>query len=246
MVRVKLSEIVKEFMDEQERMSAHQFPRFMRIAKRGLDELHWDIAGTPFNVILKVNKKNNTAALPSNFIKEVGVYVAEGEQLMILSRNANLIKTYNDCGELENGGVTNGIMPISYPTQFITKSNQFAGGVYGAGGRSFYGQYDIDFHTGLIMISSDFDRGEVYLKYLGSPMEENGDFYVHPYIKEPIKKYLYWKMIDFKDSAPAGEKQYRFDAYENAKLWAANQMTSIGADEQRDLNRRNFTLAPKL
>lgn len=246
MVKLNLSDIVAEFMDEQERLSPHQKPRFMRIAKRGLEELHWDIAGDPFNIILKVDKTNNTAPLPDNFIKEVGVYYTEGEQLVILSRNENLVKAVDDCGDLVNPTNRYGTWRNTYSPSTITKSNQFAGGLYGEGGRSNWGEYTIDFHTGLIFISTGLDKDEIYLRYLGSPIETKGDIKVHPFLREPIKKYLYWKMVDMKDSVPAGEKQYRFDAYENAKLWAANQISSIGKDEQFDLNRRNFTLAPKL
>lgn len=246
MVKVLLSDIVKEYMDEQERLSPHRMPFFMRLAKRGLEELHWDISGDPHYAKIAVNKQNNTAPIPSNLIREIGVYHLEGEQLIVLSRNNNLLKPIDDCGQEIEPQVEGGVYSSGFLSTYISKSLQFTGGFYGAGGRSIYGEYTVDFHNGLIVLSSDFCKDYIYLKYLGSPIQEGGDFKVHPFLKEPIKAYIHWKSVDNKDSVGAGEKDYRFERYLAAKLWSANQINAISKDEQRDINLKNFTLAPKL
>jgi hypothetical protein len=246
MVRKKLSDIVKSYMDLQERSSPHKFAWFMRIAKRGYTELWDDISGEPFKAIIPVDKTNNTAVLPDNFKREILVYVlAPTGELISLTRNDNLAKNVDDCGIMENGEINRITVPM-FPSATINQNFQNIGGRYGIGGRSVFGDFKIDEQMGRVLLSSDFSHDEIYLLYTGDPLENNGDYEVHPFLEQPIRDYIYWQSVALKDSVPMSEKQNRFDNYVNSKLWAANQLTSMTVQEVKDLSKKNFTLAPKL
>jgi hypothetical protein len=246
MVRRKLSEIVKSYMDLQERGSAHKFAWFMRIARRGYIELWDDLSGEPLRAMLPVDRTNNTAVLPDNFKKDILVYVLDDSGVLIsLTRNTNLAKRVDECGQMENGLVIGYDSPI-FASATINQNLQNVGGRYGLGGRSVYGDFTIDEQMGRVILSSDFNRDEIYLMYIGDPLEENGDYLVHPFLEQPIRDYIYWQSVALKDNVPMSEKQNRFDNYVNSKLWAANQMTSMTVQEVKDLSKKNFMLAPKL
>lgn len=217
------------------------------IAKDGYFDLWSDALGEPYSVVLEVDTSNNTVVLPNNFIKEEGVYYAgHNSELISLTRNENINKVVDDCGDLEkpNNGYPTDYGQGRFISNHINKNGQLTGGFYGAGGRSIYGDFTI--RDGRIWLSSDFRKDEIYLRYLGSPIEDNGDIYVHPWATEPIKDWIYWKMIDKMDGYPRGEKEARFDRFLASKDWMMNRLWSMSAQETKDLSKKNFSLAPKL
>lgn len=246
MIKRKLSDIVNSFLDMQERVTPHKKAWYMRIARRGYIELWDDVSGEPYKAVIPVDKTNNTAVIPSNFKREILVYVLNRNgELVSLTRNENLAKHIDECGNELNG--SGGVyLPNIYPTSNINQNLQNKGGMYGIGGRSIYGDFTIDYNMGRILLSSDFCQDEIYLLYTGDPLEKGGDFDVHPFLEQPIRDYIYWQSVAFKDNVPMGEKNARFDNYVNSKLWAANQFTAMTAQEVKDLSKKNFTLAPKI
>lgn len=248
MLKNKLSDIVKELLDEEDRITTHEFGRYMRIARRGYIDLWSDALGVMQVDKIKVDATTNTAPLPENFVKEEGVYyLTSSGELVILSRNDDFYWDKDNCGIISSPQDSPTVaLYTGVESSFrITKDGRAAGGHYGAKGVSIYGQYSIDRNNGLILLSTDYCHEYVYLRYLGNPKAVNEDFYVHPWANEAIKSWVYWKEKDRKSSVGANEKEYWRSRYYDEKFDLQTKLFTMGAQEQVDTSRRNVTPTAK-
>lgn len=251
-IGISINEIVEDLLIQEDRNTSHKKKKYQHLAVNGLRELSYDLNGYIKYVKLDVNTSNNTVDLPSDFIKEVGVGVINSDGNFIsLSRNNKIFKDKDDCGNTINpvsransndfyygGAVGNDIAQH-------WRNGQATGKYYGNQPSQSTGDYKINKQYGVIELSTNTSQASIILKYLADVEMINGDFLVHPFLREPLKNYIYWQDKAFSSSISPSEKRELKRLYVQSKNWARMRFFSFNYDEAREIARASFFQAPK-
>jgi hypothetical protein len=249
--RYKLDQIVREFIIERGEDTEHNYARFLQLAVNGLRELNMDISGSAKMIVLEI-KDDMTVDLPHDFINytKIAICGADGE-LMSLGHNPKLCKARyaDDCGNITHKSGTANRKGI--PTYIDNISSHFRNGemvgrFFGeGGGYNANGQYVLDKERGVIQLSS-VDANEIILEYLADVRAIDGNYLVHPYIIETLKRYIHWASMRLKTSIPLQEKEMARRDYYNERRIAGLRFNSFTMDEAKATIRKAFKLSPKL
>jgi len=250
---ITLTEIVRDYMMEEERDTRHKEAIYLHHAINGIRDLHYDVSGVVKSVALTVDTSKNICNLPDDFMREVGVAVIDGSgNLVNLSRSPHKIFKINDnCGNT-TGGVpnSNGIDDLGggfYNTQAEHfRNGQNIGNWFGIGGQQATGDYTINHAEKRIEFSSRTSNSYIVLKYLSEASQVNGQFEVHEYLREPIKNYIEWKDKQRKRYVGKGEVQFLHKQYVDSKTWARMRLSSFDLEEAKEIAKVNFSQAPKM
>lgn len=248
---IKLIEIVKDYMIEEERNTLHKQDIYLHHAINAVRDLHYDVSGTINTVALSVDTQKNICNLPDDFMREVGVAVVDGSgNLVSLSRSPHKIfKLPDNCGNITAGAPSsNAIDEIGfyYNTQAEHfRNGQNIGNWFGIGGQQATGDYTINHKEKRIEFSSRTSQTYIILKYLSEASQVNGQFEVHEYLREPIKNYIEWKDKQRKRYVSAGEKAELQRKYVVSKTWARMRLSSFDLEEAKEIAKVNFFQAPK-
>lgn len=177
--------------------------------------------GVPTSVILPVND-NLTVNLPADYINYVRIGILDnlGNLLQLgLNNDMRHAGATNACGNPVNykQSTVPNVNTITYPaleegggslgqgtlvSAFLTwdgyadnfRNGELTGRFFGiGGGTNPYGYYRIDMEKGQILLGS-VGACEIFLEYLSDLQLINGEYFVHPYMVEALKCYIYWKM----------------------------------------------------
>jgi len=246
-----LDDIVKAYMDEEERGSLHNYATYYRIALRGLKDLHFDTEGVPKIVQLEPDT-DNIVSLPEDFVKEVRVgIISSTGQLIDMQRNDNIIQKLDDCGNITNasqGDITGTGLGFGVSNTYFNhfRNGEVIGGFYGIGGQQSTGTFKINHAAGRIELGTFTSQPTIILEYLANPQMIDKDFRVHPFLETPLLNYIDWV------SKRRKHKQYSqglindlHRIYVDSKIWAAVRLGASSKSEIKYTTKKNFTLAPK-
>lgn len=250
-IGISIREIVEDLLIQEDRNTTHKKKKYEHLAINGYRELSYDLNGYIKYEKLEVNTDNNTVNLPPDFIKEVGVAAINSDgKLITLSRNNKIFKDKDDCGNLINPVTRDDDMDtfsgfVGNDIAQHWRNAQSTGNVFGNQPTQATGEFKINKQYGIIELGTYTSLTYIVLKYLADVEMINGDFLVHPFLREPIKNYIYWQDKAFSPSISAGEKRELKRLYVQSKNWARMRFFSFSYDEAREISRKSFSQAPK-
>ena len=236
MESVKLKEIVKEFILAKGEDSLHKFSIYLQHAIRGLKDINQDVSG-----VLKIAEleltNTNSAVMPDDLIKIAKIGISRG--------NNQMTEIYVDNTIIPNPEVTTGtgvaegfIGSSINDISDMYKNGENVGGLFGNEGGSAYG-YNINYASGTITVSSNVTSPLIVL-YLANPQKVNGEYVVHPFLVEPIMRFIYYAEMRYKQNYSRGEKNEAHRDYVLAKHHANVQFKSRSIGEMRNASRKTF------
>jgi len=239
-----LKEIVEEYLLEEERDTKSYFYLYLQYAISGLKIFHREVDGHVKTKKLTLSS-TNTAPLPEDFIKMTKLFALDQNGgVTALSENKSIYKGVDSCGNMMSSPVsTNGNVSYDYFSQHW-RNGESIGGYYGAGGRSTAGEYKINLENNRIELSSVLLSNQIILEYLGQKTPINGEFRVHPYLAEPVKDFIEFKVHQRKRGTSSGEKERLRRQWIDSMLQAKVDMWGEGLDDIVQATRKNFNQSP--
>lgn len=247
---VTLDECITAYMDEAE-LSNHKYFKLWHLGCRAMTELGMDAFFSIKSVKLPINA-NYTVTLPADCLKvsKVGVFNQQGN-VIPLGVNNNLSSAF----DLQPTRLSQTQDASIITTQQQTGTGWYnywngytLGTLYGVpSGAPFVGNYKIDNHNGVVILSESFQYDYVVLEYVPSP-EEKGDYYVPIQFKEAVIAYLRWKdIISLPNSRKGtlGDKQMRRKDYYNERRLAIARFDPVNLSDAYEWNLTNQRLSIK-
>lgn len=220
MTQYTLDSIVRGYLIDKGQDAMHEYPRALRAAITSLKDLHYDVSGTPKVEVLTVENASK-ATLPQDVIRVIrlGFSDSSGRFVEIFSDNNLIVNTPTTEVNQSEGTVMGGAFDSS-----LLRNGQSVGRWYGNKGGGAY-TFRMDWERGLVEFSSNVS-GQVIIEYLGDPNKIGAEYLVHPFLVEAIEYGIHYRMMKFKRSYSAGEKQMSRNDYLNAKHHARVRFAS--------------------
>ena len=222
MTQYTIDSIVRGYLIDKGQDAMHEYPRALRAAITSLKDLHYDVSGTPKVEVLTVENASK-ATLPQDVIRVIrlGFSDSSGRFVEIFSDNNLIVNTPTNQNEVNQseGTVMGGAFDSS-----LFRNGQSVGRWYGNKGGGAY-TFRMDWERGLVEFSSNVS-GQVIIEYLGDPNKIGAEYLVHPFLVEAIEYGIHYRMMKFKRSYSAGEKQMSRNDYLNAKHHARVRFAS--------------------
>lgn len=176
-------------------------------AVNALRELSMDFTATPKSVELPINQ-DDTVDYPCDFMNYISLSaVGQNGELFGLGKNTkiNITKYFSDCGKpirdipqnstvgmLNNWEFPYLINPTYYAGHYRNGEN--TGGYFNAGGHNTIGGYRFDNGRQQIILDAvKICYKCVVLEYIADVSQQDGDFVVHPFIWETVKRWISWQ-----------------------------------------------------
>lgn len=242
METVQLEEVVREYLLEDGRDALHKFPQYLQYAINGLRDMHYDVSAQPKLAQCDLSAANSLS-IPQDCIKII--------KMAILGSNNNLVEIYQDSRMLANPDITSGVtnaVPYFIGGNGLRNNNfiqngEIIGGLYGNEGGGVY-NYNIDLQAGTASFSSNVS-GPVYIYYLADPQRINGKLVIHPFLREPIKTWIYYDSVRKKRNVSRPEKDMAHNDYVWSKLHARKRFVSASLGEMINESRKTLNQGAK-
>jgi hypothetical protein len=227
-----LDSAVRSVLSDENKVSTHEYVRYLDKAFRGLKELTFDVLGSTQATLMTVSSSLR-ADLPDGFIDYTYLGVIGSD------------------GRLHPIGYRNDIPTAGSTAQYTNKPDDFYyyhGGVFGYGGgqnRNGYYKPDIDFENWQMLFTSMYSGTSVYMEYITDGLRRDGEAIVHPYCEEALIAYIYWKVIQRRRGVPQVDKEAARRDWYNEKRLARARMTSFTKEEMLQTIRRGFKQSPR-
>lgn len=224
-----------------------EYSRAYHIGLRGLRELHMDVdLGNIATAKLFING-DGTADLPEGCLKVTRIYRLSGKEVVSL--------TYNkDISKLGSSGCICSHTPCKCrPSNIRGHADHYYGnigyphlgvGSLGRGSYQNYGEYNI---TGDVVYLSQDLLGctDIFVDYKQLPCNEEGDYYVHPYIREALIAYIRWVFHINRKNQDKWDKQYFEREWHRLKRNAVYRIKSPTKQELNQNARQHTKLGLK-
>jgi hypothetical protein len=222
---VPIDDIVRLYLDQSEQ-SIHKYYKCWQLAFRGMEEMGLDFFYQIKSVKLPVNA-NLTVPLPDDYLNytKVGVLNSQGE-IIPMGYNSNLT-TYADLQptrvEQTQDNTILDLVQFNTPIWYNYWTDGTFSNVYGLpSGSPFIGDFKIDNHNGVIVLSQNFGYEYVMLEYIASP-KEGEDYYVPVHFKTALMWYIAYNdiaMMPNSRKGTLGDKEQRRRQYFNERRLA--------------------------
>lgn len=244
------------------------------IALRGIREFGFDISKIIKSIKADINKDNNTVALPDDFVSlnKVGIVGSDGllyafnennginfSQKKSLDENNNESFTEFNSGplDIEENEIAN-VEDDKTPTdpntnntsdyyEFVFENYIYEGGLgrlYGLGGAHGRGEYRLNLDQSRIEIDTSESISQVVIEYVAD-QARSSDPFIHVFLEEALRSYIYYKLVERKSTVPANEKARARQEYYNERRKANARMNSFSKHDALTTIRKNFKLSPK-
>lgn len=232
----RLEDILKEYLTIHGDGGFHNMRRYYLLAKKGLNDLSWDLTAELKTCNLTLDA-DNTIHLPEGIIKLVNVYIVD-----LSGRKRYLTTDRNIAVEACTENYVSGGRPI-YPYSSNVRNGQLTGGMYGIGGNNLIGTYSVQ--GDILQVSSDFGWSSIYIDYIGRMELIDGDFMVHDFLEEPLFAWIYWKDFGSNKEFPENKKIAAEQAYYRRKREAAKRLSPLSYQEIVHGMKKGNKQAPK-
>lgn len=131
--------------------------------------------------------------------------------------------------------------------EFVFENYIYEGGLgrlYGIGGAHGRGEYRLNLDEQRIELDTSESINEVVIEYVAD-QARTSDPYIHVYLEEALRSYIYYKLVEKKATVPANEKARARQEYYNERRKANARMNSFSKEEALKTIRKNFKLTPK-
>lgn len=253
--RVLVADIVEEILmsiEDDDFLSNSSEALVGRYARRGLREISLDNAAELKSKKFEINTETQTLNFPVDFVDlvKIGVVGSDG-MVYVLGHNKNINYSLSaaDSGVVDKSPTsTPGGSSDDQFDQYVFH-NYFANGthgqLYGVGGGQRYGEYRINRRQGRFEFSSNNNIKEVVIEYLVDPASDQSP-YIHAYLEEALRAYIYYRLIERKASVPAGEKARARKEYYNELRKGKSRLSTFTKEDALRVIRKNFKQSPKL
>lgn len=214
-------------------------------AKNGISELTADISKDVKGLELEIGS-DLQFKLPQNFLNWVRVSLVKDGMLLPLDINnqVNIAPTYLQDHDYEllfdnNGDVIEADGHNAAATPFkryvfnkdYVNSTEVARFELDTSKISKHGEFSIDRRRGVIFLSSDLEGKNIVLEYITDGLDEdlinNEEITIHKFLKEPLRRWIYWNIIDTRRNVDKMEKRKAQKAYNGAKTVAMNRLSDF-------------------
>lgn len=227
-----------------------EYTRAYHIGLRGLNEFHIDVDLGNIKVAKLFMNGDGTANLPEGALKVVRIYRRSGKEEVSLTRNPDLSKlgsSGHGCSNCRgyrcNCGKTNvrGHDDVYYGSMIAPN---LVTGSLGLGSYQNYGEYYIS--GDLIYLSTDLiGCSDIYVDYKAIPCNDEGDPFVHPYIREALVAYIRWIFHINRKNQDKWDKQYFEKEWHRLKRNALYRLKSPTKQELNQNARQHTKLGLK-
>lgn len=227
MVRFKLENIVKEFIQEEGDQTVHNFQRYLGLAINAVRELHMDIDGSPTHKMIPVDATTQTISIPEGCLRIIKLgfvtsknvvvpLVLDGDMNLNVEASAGITLSVNEYGK-------NYDLPA---IQGVT--------------------YRPDLLNGVIKVSSNIPTSHVYMEYIMDREKINGKYMVFPYESEAVKSFIRWANVR-SNPIMSDNKINRYERYWiRDRDLAQMRASSMTLEEMVQEYRSTYTGAPRL
>ena len=259
-VSIPLVDVVEQYMLEKGVTSNSAKFRYIRIAQSGFkNQLHFDVSGVPRLERLCANEYNKSIYhLPSDLIKIRRIFTIGRGGAIELSMNQAMNPVVDECetprstgrnrrnlGTLTNLNTDYSSSHVSASEASKRRGTRHTGGYFGLGGGTVY-QYRLNEGEGRIEVSDNlYDNPNIFVEYLGLPKKVDGETMVHPFVVEPLLRWIAYAECRFKKNVPANQKQILKRDFYEAKHHAKVQFISTSMRQLIDARRQGFKQSPK-
>lgn len=255
MDKVLLSDIVTDILmsiEDDDFLSNTSEPLVSRYARRCLRDISQDAGAEIKSKKFAVDETNQYISFPIDFrdLVKIGVVGTDG-MVYVLGNNKNINYSSAVGSDAVDKTATSPIPGSNSHDQFdqYVFHNYFSNGnygqIYGLGGGQRYGEYRINRKEGRIEFSGTNNITEVVMEYLSDPAADQ-DPYVHSYLEEALRAYVYYRLIERKSSVPIGEKQRARKEYYNELRKGKARLSDFTKEDALQVIRKNFKQSPKL
>lgn len=246
-----LNEIIDGlFLDAQSDNDSyiHRKPRhlFVMKAKSGVKELTADMANDVLMVELQVGD-DLQFILPQDFVNWVRVSVVGEDGLLYpldINRGSNRAVSYLQDHEYnilldESGHPLLGDGENIYNKGLVKRT--FARSCFNpkflldTSSISQFGEFSIDKRRGVLVVDSSLSGRNIVLEYISDGLQwdeiHEEEITVHKYFEEPLKNWVYWKLIENGRNVPEREKMRAERIYNGSRQKAFNRLANLNLIE---------------
>jgi hypothetical protein len=246
MTEYSLDSVVREYLVMRGLDSEHEYPRALQAAVSTHKDLSYDVSGVP-KVYLGEVENGNKMTIPQDVIRVIrmGFMDNAGRFVEIFVDNnyvVNVKGTYNsdtDTTAINSNNVGLPIAATSSDVASMVRNGQIIGRQYGTEGGGVY-KYRMSWDEGLVEFSSNVS-GQVVIEYLGDPNRVDGQYVIHPFLKDPILSGIHYRMMAFKRSYSPTEKQIAKSEYVSEKHKARLRFASQSVGNYYNAARKTFS-----
>jgi len=242
---ITLEEVCREYMIEAGKVSEHGLSRLILLAINGLKDLQYDVAGVATIVELQMDD-NYMVDLPLDCLNIIRVNACglDGRLYPLYEDRTLCPPTRDDCGNEVQNTTANRLALSSPPSHSHTRNGQVVGRQYGLGGTSRYGTF-IE-RGGRLEFGSDIVYTNVFVEYLADPKKVNGQYEIHPFLKDALMGYIDWAKVRSRSSFPRGEKESRKIEYYRRKRFAGRRINGNSVADLLFASRKQIRKSPKI
>ena len=222
---VSLDTVINLYLDRSEQ-SVHKYYKCWQIAFSGMEELGLDFFYQIKSVKLPVNS-NLTVNLPDDYLNysKVGVLNSQGE-IIPMGYNSNLT-TYADLlpnrESVTQDNTIIDLIQFNTPIWYNYWNNGAFSALYGLpSGSPFVGNFKIDNHNGVLLLSENYGYEYVMLEYVATP-KQGEEYYIPIHFKTALMWYIAYNdiaMLPNTRRGSLGDKEQRRRQYYNERRLA--------------------------
>lgn len=234
-VKYSLDNIAREHIIESLDDNMGYYAKVFFLLKTGLREFNHDLS--LINKTIEVNPDcNNIFVLPEDYIDYSMIYSINtngAKQELALNKS---IATTKDCNGALNESMTRGVN--GYVRAEVVYG-QSRGRNFGLNNQNYnpFGQYKV-FEDHIVF--SNLNTSCIYMDYICNELDVSRDTRVHPYLIEPLKQWVRFKMAKDPNLRELERKNLM-----NAKRKLANLLNNFTIAELKQAVRFNYTQTPK-
>lgn len=222
---VSLDTVINLYLDRSEQ-SVHKYFKCWQLAFSGMEELGLDFFYQIKSVKLPVNS-NQTVSLPDDYLNysKVGVLNSQGE-IIPMGYNSNLT-TYADLlpnrDAVTQDNTIIDLIQFNTPIWYNYWNNGAFSALYGLpSGSPFVGNFKIDNHNGVLLLSENYGYDYVMLEYVATP-KQGEEYYIPIHFKTALMWYIAYNdiaMMPNTRKGSLGDKEQRRRQYYNERRLA--------------------------
>lgn len=220
----------------------HYYVNMLVLARRGLQELHFDTLQKVKHAVLSVDSANE-ATLPTDYVESVYVGIEVGDKVRHIGDSGRINKR-------DNSGVAFDQVNNQYRYAFgspgadlffFDEFGQFISGQFGRN-TTWTDDYTINRDLGILRVDNKSNITSVHLVYLSLPEKVTNRSVVHPFAEQALTDWVSWKWAEYTKDKMLGYYKSLFYNAHRILRGRKNKMTTV---EIKRSIRRNTRLSVK-
>jgi len=175
----------------------HYYVPMLVIARRGLEEMHFDTLQKVKYALLTIDAANE-ALLPADYVELVYAGIEHGDKVRNIGQN-------DDMNARDNGGVAFPQTENQYryslglpgvDTFLFDEYGQFKAGQFGRN-VTWDESFKINREEGFVRVDNKSNITQLHLVYIGMPEKISNKSVIHPFAQQALMDYINWKWAEY-------------------------------------------------